>query len=886
MIMFTMPSDTFRELFKDLDRSLIPRNRFYSAHRRGNNLESLEDHSELCSNYFLHIIDGLGLESILDELISNLFGEKQQTEIKQIISFAIYYHDIGKINPNFQKAKVEGMKVSGTSHHSFFSERVLTSFLLRKFPEFRGIIYLVTNIIRSHHGKLNDFTIKDYYESSEEREIILQILQITDIDEIILSEDDKREFFKSDLECQKTFLLVKLLYSLLVLSDSYSTMHYTYSFNTMYPLNIIDQNIRDKMIKSYSRISYNSNIDQIELECSSRCNTINELRREILIECNNSMKKLLSENNKLFMLAVPTGGGKTNISMKIALNILEHDEKIKRLFYVFPFINIIEQNYKAIDDALFDKSLFPDKISLISDIYSRAYVDKFQGEMDEDSVSTLKKMMVIRDDNFLNNCVNVITNVNFFNAFIKNGGNNRYKIVNLCNSIIIVDEIQTLSDKNLRVFYDFIKETSRNLNIYYIIMSATLPNFNDFLDDIVVPQIIDNPPKYYNHPVFKRNEIVFRKDVNDIDGIKELLIEEINKNYRTGNVKILVILNLVATSRKVYEELKCDEKFENFYFYLLNSTTSTLRRKKLIEEIKDKSREVRTIIVSTQSIEAGVDIDCDFGIRDYSILDSIEQISGRINRECDAKKAGVSKLFVIKYKDGKIADSKKIYAGQERYKILTKRIINQDDVTEILNCKQFDKYYNVLSGELKKVAKDSFNIINREINNLHYQTINNKLDVIDDKLDKVDIFICEEIPIKNLSEYDISKIESLINDSEIRRLEKNHKIISGGKIITESVFEIWKEILTSTDKFEDIYIRRKITSLFNQFIISITNIKNTTYDQDLLGYLETDGFVEMDKDFGVILSTPKFLEYYSFTDGLRLDKLKDAINKSSIGVII
>ena len=884
--MFTMPSDTFREIFNNLDRSLIPRNRFYSAHRRGDNLESLEDHSELCSNYFLHIIDGLGLESILDELISNLFGEKQQTEIKQIISFAIYYHDIGKINPNFQKAKVKGMKVSGTSHHSFFSERVLTSFLLRKFPEFGGIVYLVTNIIRSHHGKLNDFTIHDYSESSEEREIALKILQIMDIDEIILSEDDKREFFKNGLEWQKTFLLVKLLYSLLVLSDSYSTMHYTYSFNTMYPLNIIDQNIRDKMIKSYSRISYNSNIDQIELEGSSCCNNINELRREILIECNNSMKKLLKENNKLFMLAVPTGGGKTNISMKMALNILEHDEKIKRLFYVFPFINIIEQNYKAIDDALFYKSLFPDKISLISDIYSRAYVDKFQGEMDEDSVSTLKKMMVIRDDNFLNNCVNVITNVNFFNAFIKNSGNNRYKIVNLCNSIIIIDEIQTLSDKNLRVFYDFVKETSRNLNIYYIIMSATLPNFNDFLDDVVVPQIIENPQKYYNHPVFKRNEIVFRKDINDIDGIKKLLIEEIDKNYRTGNVKILVTLNLVATSRKVYEELKCDGKFENLSFYLLNSTTSTLRRKKLIEEIKDKSKDERIIIVSTQSIEAGVDIDCDFGIRDYSILDSIEQISGRINRECDAKKAGLSKLFVIKYKDGRLADSKKIYAGQERYKILTNRTINQDDVTEILNYKQFDKYYKVLSEELKKVAKDSFVPINREINDLHYQTINNRLDVIDDKLDKVDIFVREEIPIKNLSEYDRTKVESLINDSEIRRLENDHKIISGGKIITGNVFEIWKKILTSTDKFEDVYIRRKITSLFNQFIISITNIKNTTYDQDLLGYLETDGFIENDKDFDVILSTPKFLEYYSFTDGLRSDKLKDAINKPSIGVII
>jgi len=84
-----MSSDAFREIFKDLDRSLIPCNRFYSAHRREDDLEWLEDHSELCSDYFLHIIDELGLEPILDELISDLFGEQQRTEIKQIISFAI-----------------------------------------------------------------------------------------------------------------------------------------------------------------------------------------------------------------------------------------------------------------------------------------------------------------------------------------------------------------------------------------------------------------------------------------------------------------------------------------------------------------------------------------------------------------------------------------------------------------------------------------------------------------------------------------------------------------------------------------------------------------------------------------------------------------------------
>jgi len=884
--MFTMSSDTFKEIFKDLDRSLIPSNRFYSAHRRGDDLELLEDHSELCSDYFLHIIDGLGLEPILDELVSDLFGEQQRTEIKEIVSFAIYYHDIGKLNPNFQQVKVKGMRASGNTRHSFFSERVLISFLLRKFPESRGAVYLAVNIVRSHHGRLNDFTTDDYFESSEEREIIQQILQITNIAGAMISEDDKREFFRNGLDWHKIFLLVKLLYSLLVLSDSYSTMHYAYSFNGMYPLNTLDQNIREKMTESYSRIPYNANIDQMEFAGSSRCDTINELRKAILIEGSNRIKKLLKENNRIFMLSVPTGGGKTNISMKLALNILEHDETIKRLFYVFPYINIIEQNYKAIDNALFDKSLFPDKIGLVSDIYSRAYMDKFPSEADEDSVSTLKKMSIIRDDNFLNNCVNVITNVNFFNGIIKNGGNNRYKIANLCNSIVIIDEIQTLSDKNIRIFYDFIKETSRDLNIYYIIMSATLPSFNDFLDDVEVPQIIEDPRKYYTHPVFKRNEIVFKKDINDINGIKELLTAEINKNYRTGNVKILVTLNVVDTSRKVYEELKSDGMFKEFSFYLLNSTTSSLRRKKMIEEIKDKTNEGRVMIVSTQSIEAGVDIDCDFGIRDYSILDSIEQISGRINRECDAQKADVSKLFVIKYKDGKLADSKKIYAGQERYKILIDDKIDQGCVEQILDCKRFDKYYEVLSGELKKVAKDSFSKTNREIDDLHYQTINNTLDVIDDKSDKVDIFVCEEIPIGSLSEYDRSKIESLVNDPTIRKLEKSHKIISDGKIITENVYWVWKEILVSTGKFEDVYIRRKITSLLNQFIISITNIKNKTYDQDLSGYLLTEGFVETDEQFNIILSTPAFSEYYSFADGLRSDKLKDALKNPSLGVII
>ncbi len=880
----TIYSNTFKDIFQTLDKSLIPRNIFYSAHRKENDFELLEDHSELCSNYFLHIVDKLGLEPIPDKLISAVFGEKCLNENKQILSYAIYYHDIGKMNPKFQKKKVKGQSFSGNTEHSFFSERVLSAFLQKKFNESVDGIYLMENIVRNHHGKLADFTTINQFYDNEQIEIINQIFQLTNIEEKILTEDFKKDFFSNNVEWPKIFLLVKLLYSLLVLSDSYSTMHFTYSFDAMYPLNIIDDVIREKMRKSYLQIPYNKNINYSEQRDISQCKDINALRREILIECSNNITKLLKGNEKIFMLSVPTGGGKTNISMKLALDILEHDMSVKRLFYVFPYINIIEQNYEAIDKALFDKTLFTyNKTGLLSDIYSRAYVNKFQGVENRDSIPNLKKMMVIRDDNFLNNCVNVITNVNFFNGIIKNGGNNRYKIANLCNSIVIVDEIQTLSDKNFRVFYDFIKETSRNLNIYYIIMSATLPDINDFLDDVKVPQIIDSPEKYFSHALFKRNTIIFKKDISDMNGIKNLLMKEIDENYQSGEVKILLTFNTISTSRKVYNKIKSDCDFKNYSIYLLNSTISSLRRKKIIEEIKDKSKKERIIIVSTQSIEAGVDIDCDFGVRDYSILDSIEQISGRINRECNAKKSNISKLFIIMYKDGSLSDSEKIYRSYDRYKIQNIDF-NQKDIEEILTYKKFNKYYNVLSKNLKKIARDNFPLISREIGDLHFKTINDKLNVIDQRVDQIDIFVCDEIPLKYLSEYDKNKIESIIVDPIIMKFEGIQKIISGEVIFTKNVYIVWKQIMESTNKFEDVYIRRKITSLFNQFIITITNLKNEK--TNLSDYLEAEGFIERDDKFNIILSTQKFSECYNFIDGIKSDKFKEEMDNLSLGIII
>lgn len=880
-VVHIMCSDTFKVLLDTIDTNIFPSNTYFSAHRKENDLELLEDHSRLCAEYFLHLVDKLGLEPIFDKFIDELFGNKNIVPVKEILLYMVYYHDIGKLNPYFQQIKVHNMKKSANSKHSFFSDRILSSYLLEKYPDLEGPIYLAADIVSKHHTRLGDFSKKNDSESSDERKIIEEIIRKVGINENIISEQSKGDFFWKEFDWQKMFLFVKLSYSLLVLSDSYSTLHYSQSLDFKYKLNVIDREIHEKMVESYSMIPYNKNLDTASSVNLESCNNINEIRKEILVECSVNMERLLKENHKIFMMTVPTGGGKTNISMNLALKILEHDETVKRIFYVFPFINIIEQNYKVIENSLFCKSFFLDIVGIVSDIYSRSYIDKFN-ENEDTTVSYFKKMKVIQDDNFLNNCVNVITNVNFFNSFIKTHGNNRYKIANLCNSIVIIDEIQTLSDRNIRTFYNFIKETSESLNIYYIIMSATLPDINYFIDDSNAVQLIDNTQKYYNHPVFKRNEVIFRKDINDIDGIKNLLIEEIEHNYSTGPLKILITLNLVATSSKIYRELKNDEYFDDFLFYLLNSTTSNLRRKKMIEEIKNKNNEERIIIVSTQSIEAGVDIDCDFGIRDYSILDSIEQVSGRINRECNENKSEISKLFVIKYKENRIADSKRIYGNQKRYTILLDNSsINEE---EIIALKRFDTYYSTLSNEVKKIASDNFSSVNRKIAELHYKSLSNEIDIIDTKIEKIDIFICDSILLDDLSEHDIGKIQSLISDPDIQKFAANRSIISDGMIITKNIYQIWIDIVTTTNKFENVYVIRKITSLLNQFIISINNIKND--HTNLRDYLLNEGLIELDDRFDIIMSTPKFLKFYSFDDGLDVLGIKESIKNPSCGVII
>ena len=862
-----MSSKKFSDLVDEINLNLIPPHRFYSGHIHKDNREYLEEHSHLALEYFLYLVEKNSLEDIIDKEISTIFGKDALNDIKKIILLNTFYHDIGKINENFQM-KIEGKKPKGDSKHSTYSRMILDILLYKMFPDTWDIIYLFSKTVEKHHTRLDDYRKEREPPSRREVKILKHICHELSCKYKDVPQDTKIfERIKEEM-WGRLFLFLKLIYSLLVLSDTYSAFHFSEGLAEKYPVNTLSEEIIEKMNKSFRIVPYNRNL---RLENSVR--EINNLRKQILIEAHENIKKILDKSEvKIFMLPVPTGGGKTNISMRLALDILEKKPNMKRIFYVFPYINIVEQNYDNIRKTLFNPKLFgKNHIGYISDIYSKSYgVKEYENE---EKTQEIQKRIIL-DDNFLNNPVNVITTVNFFNSFIKVGGSNRYKLANLANSIVILDEIQTLSDKNIRLFYDFIKEASEALNIFFILMSATLPDMRFFVD-AKVHSLIEKPEKYFRNPVFKRNEIILKKEIDSLERLIDLLNVELKQ--RNSEIKVLVTLNTVAASRELFNILN-NSNFSKFEIILLNSTLSSIRRRKIIEKIKNEKK--AKIIVSTQSIEAGVDIDCDFGIRDMSPLDSIEQIAGRINREADPNKSVTSKLYVIWVKRDGVYDSKKVYGGSSRYKI-TLELSNMED---ILNNKKFDEYYGILAEKVKKVGNDNdnHNMIEREIMNLHYREVEKRLNVIEDKIKKINIFLDNfQIPIEEISEEDLDKIRKIASSKELKYLSEKYPIFESGALYTTHILSIWESVLESTERFRDEYLRKMVYGVINQLTISINNMERD--DRNLGDFLIEHGLV--DNKYGLLCATEKFYDFYSFYYGLDVKKIKETFKKD-LGVIL
>jgi len=697
--------------------------------------ESLKDHIDLVYDYFLELVKQNGLETHLDKLFEqsvelileedgNLSNRDEFANfVKSLFAKAIYWHDMGKMNPNFQadsskmdNAKFQQITLSEGSNHSPLGAYLFINHSLEELniewdedeiEIIESIIYLFGYFISKHHGTLYK---NDELEFGNDLGQFLELFTITT--DNIETHKNKNRVFSSIYDYIETnkdilFLLSKSLFSLLIISDYYATaqfMNYGNIEELKYNnFGFIDKEFRNKIYQTFYQKQHLQDIEfkkeadfksfeVLEQEPPSREN-LNELRNKLFVEVRTNLKKSLEKdkNQNLFYIEAPTGAGKTNLSMMSAVEILKRDDTINKIFYVFPFTTLITQTYESIKTTLnLDNSE-------IVQLHSKAKYNQ-KNESAKDGVYGDKKTNFL-DNQFMNYPITLLSHVKFFDILTGVSKDDNYIFHRLANSVVIIDEIQTYNPKDWSSIVYILDSFAKHFNIKFIVMSATLPKIGDIIDS-EFEFLVSNKHKYFQNPNFAGRVTIDESTIKKPLKIKEpqliySRLEKESKAYQkldsneSNKVKTIIEFITKKGADEFYQEAKAKNSGKKKLFddiFILSGTILEPRRKEIINFIKN-TYDKNILLVTTQVVEAGVDIDMDIGFKERSLLDSDEQLAGRINR--NSSKEG-NKLFLFEMQNPK---AKFVYRGDKRLEVC----VDED----VLKSKDFDKYYNQVIDKIK-----------------------------------------------------------------------------------------------------------------------------------------------------------------------------------------
>jgi CRISPR-associated endonuclease/helicase Cas3 len=323
--------------------------------------------------------------------------------------------------------------------------------------------------------------------------------------------------------------------------------------------------------------------------------TVVNQQREIVLQ--NCLKKAEMKSG-LFSLTVPTGGGKTLASLAFALEYAKRHGK-RRIIYVIPFTSIIEQNAKVFRDMLGDDAVLEHHCNFIpdnSDWKTRLASENWDAP------------------------IVVTTNVQFFNSFYANKPSKCRKLHNVADSMVIFDEVQAIPVEKLTPCLEVIKELSTNYGVTSVLCTATQPaieyseQFASGLKD--VEEIVQDVPALFD--ALKRTE--------------ELFIGELDEQAVAGRLaeldQVLCIVNTRQQALDIFEALP-----ESDFNIHLSALMHPAHRTRKLDEVRQRLKDgLPCRVVSTQLIEAGVDVDFPCVYRAITGIDSIAQAAGRCNR--------------------------------------------------------------------------------------------------------------------------------------------------------------------------------------------------------------------------------------------------------------
>jgi CRISPR-associated endonuclease/helicase Cas3 len=603
-------------------------------------------------------------------------------------------HDTGKSTPNWQQylirksgygeddAHLEG--IPRTVEHSTSSAKFAEEFFSKKIGR------ILSYCIAGHHAGLPDW----FAEGQHGQSSLSYRLANTDTNGIA-------QDVKSAVESEKTVspprkfdsnnidisLWIRMLFSCLVDADFLDTEAYME---------------KEKSEKRGGYLSmkellflFNNYMNSVTVNADKT--PVNKLRQSILSDCRSA-----AENDPgIYSLTVPTGGGKTLSSLAFAL---EHAVKhqMDRVIYVIPYTSIIEQNANVFKKALGDDQ-----------------VVEHHANLDEDESTSKSRLAAENWDA----PVIVTTSVQFFESLFAAKTSRCRKLHNIANSVVVLDEAQLVPAEYLYPIIQAIELLKCHYRVTFVISTATQPAFEsrpDFKNFKGLPigsirEIISDVPKLYRElrRVNVERPSDWQKKLSWEDVAKELIVEP----------NVLCVVSDRKSCRELFSLMPKGT-------YHLSALMCGQHRSNIIAEIKDKLANKKNEpirVISTQLVEAGVDLDFPVVYRALAGLDSIAQAAGRCNREGKLK-TGLGRVVVF-------IPPKKAPCGILRKAAETTETMLKTENIDPLDHAKFEQFFGTLYWMVNSLdAKGIIDLLKPDSEDcgIQFRTAADKFKIIDD----------------------------------------------------------------------------------------------------------------------------------------------------------
>ncbi len=543
---------------------------------------------------------------------AEMFPEGANREsARQWGQLAGWWHDLGKFAPDWQKYlknKVDSHSddITGKVDHSTAGAQKS----VQAHPAFGQSLAFA---IAGHHSGLLD-TRTNGIGCQEERLRKKDIPKLVQIPKSLdqLSPSEFPEFLmnamREDRNTYSTPFFTRMLFSCLVDADFLATEAFMSPKETA----TRNQTPNDALRKISELVT--KKIDGF----GEPADIVNRKRATVVRDC----ARKAEERQGLFTLTVPTGGGKTLSSLHFALkHALVHGQQC--VIYVVPFTSIIEQNAEVIRE-------------IVSDLQSDAFTPLIEHHSSLSPEKETEQGRLAAEN--WDAPIIITTAVQFFESLFAAKTSRNRKLHNIANSVVILDEAQSLPVNLLKPCLRTLQELTDHYNTTAVLCTATQPaigydekNFNIGLKNC--REIIEDTSGLFDS--LKRVEIEDIGECSDDELAKRILATE----------QILCIVNRRRHAQELFQLLPKDANG-----YHLSALMCPEHRSKILSEIRNRLTKRQPVrLISTQLIEAGVDVDFPVVYRALAGLDSIAQAAGRCNR--NGKLEGMGKTFIFRPDD-------------------------------------------------------------------------------------------------------------------------------------------------------------------------------------------------------------------------------------------